>query len=137
MDEKNRELLNEVIEDRLERALSSDGTLDEDKQVFKEAMDAVNKQIELDKIEASYKAEMKKMEIENERNLREEISKKEEAKKDRWVQVGIFGGGLLLGPVIEVCCKKVYARMLCEFEKDYTFTTTAGRGLSSLFRFKK
>ena len=52
-------------------------------------------------------------------------------------QIGIFAAGLILGPFIESACKRGYARMLCEFEKDYTFTTTAGRQLSGLFRFKK
>ena len=39
-------------------------------------------------------------------------------------------------PVIDYGVKKVFAKMLCEFEKDYTFTTTAGKTLSSIFKFK-
>ena len=124
MDEKNRELLGKVIENRLERALFTDS--EEDDRAFKEAMDAVGKQIEIDKMKA-----------EEEKNLREEETKKKEARIDRIVQIAIFGSGLILGPIIEIACKKGYAKMLCEFEKDYTFTTTAGRGLSNLFRFKK
>ena len=124
MDGKNRELLQKVIENRLERALFAGS--DEDDRAFKEAMDAVGKQIEIDKLKA-----------EEEKNLREEETKKKEAKIDRIVQIAIFGSGLILAPVIDTGCKKIYARMLCEFEKDYTFTTTAGRALSGLFRFKK
>lgn len=136
MDARNRDLLAEVIEDRLEKALSSYGD-DGSDLAFKEAMDAVSKQIELDKIDASREEVEKKLKVEEEKNLREDSTKKEEAGKDRVTQICIFAAGLVLGPVIEVACKRGYAKMLCEFEKDYTFTTTAGRGLSGLFRFKK
>ena len=144
MDAKNRELLEGVIEDRLRRAQLSDPENEVDKQVFKEAMDALSKQIELDKIDASHEEQLAKLKIENERlkaecekNLRDEATKKSEAKKDRWVQIGTFGAGLLIAPAIEYGFKKGFAKLICEFEKDYTFTTSAGRGLSSLFRFKK
>ena len=113
MDDKNRELLGKVVEDRLKRALNSNP--DEDDASFKEAMDAVDKQLDLDKIEAS----------------------REQAKKDRLVQVGTFAAGLVVAPVIDGLIKRGFAKMLCTFEKDYTFTTTAGKTLSSLFRFKK
>lgn len=137
MDETNRGLLEKVVENRLNAALQSNADSEEGKTKFKEAMDAVSKQIELDKLDASRQAELERVKMEHEKNLREEQTKTEEAKKDRMVQVGTFIGGLLLAPVIEVACKKGYAKMLCEFEKDYTFTTSAGRALSGLFRFKK
>ena len=137
MDETNRGLLEKVVENRLNAALQSNADSDDGKTKFKEAMDAVSKQIELDKLDASRQAELERVKMEHEKNLREEQTKTEEAKKDRMVQVGTFIGGLLLAPVIEVACKKGYAKMLCEFEKDYTFTTSAGRALSGLFRFKK
>ena len=44
--------------------------------------------------------------------------------------------GAVITPVIDYGVKKVFAKMLCEFEKDYTFTTTAGKTLSSIFKFK-
>ena len=44
--------------------------------------------------------------------------------------------GVAITPVIDYGVKKVFAKMLCEFEKDYTFTTTAGKTLSSIFKFK-
>ena len=44
--------------------------------------------------------------------------------------------GVVITPVIDYGVKKVFAKMLCEFEKDYTFTTTAGKTLSSIFKFK-
>lgn len=126
MKDTNRELLDEVIKDRLTRAMKNGSDADELKAVFDEAMMAIDRQVKLDEIEASR----------NEQVRNEEL-KKEEAKKDRIVRVVEIGAVLLAAPVIETICKKAYAKMLCEFEKDYTFTTTAGRALSGLFRFKK
>ena len=119
MDEKNRELLSKVTESRLRKALESSGDEEKDKVAFKEAMEAVSKELEFEKIQA------------------EERSKKEAARKDGWIKYIVLGVEVLLVPTIDFAHKKRYAKMLCEFEKDYTFTTTAGRGLSSLFRFKK
>lgn len=136
MNERNRELLDRVIENRLNEVLHPNAGSDEDKNTFKEAMDALNKKIELEKIETSHQEQIKKMEMEKERNHRDEIVKIEEARRDRIVQIGLFVGGAVLSPMIERWIKTGYAKMLCEFEKDYTFTTSAGRALSSLFRFK-
>ena len=119
MDEKNRELLSKVTESRLKKALVSTGDDEADKVAFKEAMDAVSKELELEKLQS------------------EAETKKAEARKDRTVRFVVLGAEIIAVPLIDFICKKRYARMLCEFEKDYTFTTTAGRGLSSLFRFKK
>ena len=137
MDEQNKELLDKVIKDRLEHALGNTTETEEDKQAFKEAMDALSKRIELEKIETSHREQNKKMEIEKNKDLRNEKIKISEANKDRIIQIGTFTAGLFLGPIIESLVKKGYAKMLCEFEKDYTFTTSAGRALSGLFRFKK
>lgn len=144
MDKRNKDLLSEVIKDRLDRALIEDPENEGDKQLFKEAMEALNKQIELDKIEVSHDEQLEKLRIENERlkaecekNLRDEAAKKSEAKKDRWVQIGLFVAGLALGESIDYAKKKGFARYICNFEKDYTFTTSPGRSLSGLFRFKK
>jgi hypothetical protein len=123
MNENNRELLEKVIKERLEHSLESKA---EDSQSFKEAMDAISKQIEIDKIDAS-----------TQEHLRDEEFKKKEAFMDRIVQVGIFVSGLVVGPIIEKKVKLGYAKVLCEFEKDYTFTTSAGRALSGFFKFKK
>ena len=137
METVNKELLSKVIENRLKGALEPTAENGNDSRAFKEAMDAVSKQIELDRVEATRQEQAERLKMEDEKNLRDEAAKASEAKKDRIVQIGIFAAGLILSPIIETACKRGYARMLCEFEKDYTFTTTAGRQLSGLFRFKK
>ena len=138
MTKENEALLDEVIRTRLEQAQYPDAESEEDKHAFKEAMEALNKQIELKKIEVAHLEQIKKMEMEKEQHLRDEIVKVEEAKKDRWIQIALFVGGALLVPAVDHLRTSNYIKKLCTFEKDYTFTTSAGRGLaSSLFRFKK
>ena len=135
MENENRILLDKVIKDRLEAALKSDS--EEAKQAFKEAMDAVSKQIEFDKIDVAHEEQLAKMKMEEDKNLREEAANEEKLRKDRYVQIGIFAAGLIATPIIEVVTKTIYANKICRLEQFDTFTTSAGRGISSWFRFKK
>ena len=41
---------------------------------------------------------------------------------------------VVVAPIVENKFRKGFAKMICEFEKDYNFTTTAGRSLSKLFK---
>ena len=106
MKKENKALLQEVINDRLNKALSENG--EESKAAFDEAMEAIDRQQTLDK-----------------------------DTKDRIVKVVEIGAAVLLAPLVEAGCKKAFAHMLCEFEKDYNFTTMAGKSLSALFKFRK
>ena len=116
MEERNLELLDEVIKNRLEKAQHPDVESEEKKHAFKEAMEALSKKIEFAKVEASHK----------------------EAKTDRWIQVGTFAAGLIVAPIIKQLIDRSNMKALCNFEKDYTFTTSFGRGFSSyLSRFTK
>lgn len=126
MDEKNRELLTEVTNDRLNKALTYDVGSDESKVAFKEAMEAVDRQIELSKQDANSKEQEE-----------ENLNKKKNAKWDRWIRIGEITLAMIAVPVMDHLFKRRYVRDVCTFEKDYTFTTSAGRGTSSLFRFKK
>ena len=99
-------LLQEVINDRLNRSLSDDS--EEAKVAFNEAMEAIDRQQTLDK-----------------------------DKKDTIIKAVEIGAAVLLAPLVEAGCKKAFAHMLCEFEKDYNFTTMAGKSLSGLFKFRK
>lgn len=137
MGSDNKKLLSEVITKNLEYVLENDANSEESKTRFKEAMEAISKQTEVYKAEQSHFEQMERMKAEEIRSRQEAESKKEEAAKDRWTQIGIFGAGLIASPLIDVLCKKAYAKMICEFEKDYSFTTSAGRALSGLFKFKK
>ena len=55
-------------------------------------------------------------------------------KRDKIIKLVEIGAAVIITPIIEAKCRKVFAEMICSFEKDYTFTTTAGKALSKLFR---
>ena len=122
MNETTKKLLNEVIEDRLEQALDHDPETEEAMTAHKQAMEAIDRQIELSKIEAS---------------LAEQKEKKEMCKKERWIRCGEIAATVIAAPLIGYCCNKSLMKITCLFEKDYTFTTAAGKSLSKMFRFGK
>lgn len=137
MEDKNRELLSKVIEERLERALDSDATPEDAKTNFKEAMDAVDRQIELTKLDASHEEQIKKQELEKEKQIRDEELRVKEARKDRWIRIGEIAAVSIISPIIGYCVKRSFAKMICTFEKTDSFTMTPGKsGISSFFRFK-
>lgn len=45
-----------------------------------------------------------------------------------------IAAAVVVAPILEHKFRKGFAKMICEFEKDYNFTTTAGRSLSKLFK---
>lgn len=98
-----------LLEDVIkDRLTKSLGDSDEASEAFKEAMEAIDRQNTLDK-----------------------------DNKDRIVKFVEIGTAVVLAPLIEVGCKKAFAHMICEFEKNDSFTTMAGKSLSGLFKFKK
>lgn len=206
MKKENRELLESLIQSRLEEAIENG----EDSKAFEEAMKAIDRQLEIDKREADMQKEELKLEhdikkeelrqqfeIEREeskqhfemdiqakrhefdlekeeiksnlechrdqmnRNFQMEMEERKqnyemhrdelayyrekekaeiEAKKARNEMLikGIeIAAAVLVTPIMDFRCKTAFAQMLCEFEKDYNFTTMAGRSLSGLFKFKK
>lgn len=205
MNKDNRELLESLINNRLNTALSSDN-----EQAFKEAMQAIDRQLELDNKEFEmFKQEMinkhdkekdelrrefelskednrqqfeddmeekrRQFELEKqllqnnadskrksedrdhefnlevvkqkfrlkELNINEKIEnakmklEQREANKDRLIKCGEIALAVIVTPMIEAGCKKAFAKLICDFEKDYNFTTMAGKSLSALFKFKK
>lgn len=98
-----------LLEDVIkDRLTKSLGDSDEASEAFKEAMEAIDRQNTLDK-----------------------------DSKDRMVKFVEIGTAVVLAPLIETGCKKAFAHMICEFEKNDSFTTMAGKSLSGLFKFKK
>ena len=81
---------------------------DEASEALKEAMEAIDRQTILDKDD-----------------------------KDRIVKFVEIGTAVVLAPLIEAGCKKAFAHMICEFERNDSFTTMAGKSLSGLFKFRK
>lgn len=96
MTKDNKKLLEEVINNRLHKSLSENEK--EATAAFEEAMQALDRQAELDK-----------------------------SKNDKIMKLVEIGAIVIAAPLIDAGCKKAFAHMICEFEKDYNFTTTAGK----------
>lgn len=117
MDEKQKELLNKVIEDRAEKALDPSLSADERESAYKEAMGAYDRATKVAELEAS----------------------QEQAKKNRllkWLEVGVVGVVVPVGIlIVKEISKWKFGKKVMEFEKDDSFTTTPGKSsMSSYFR---
>lgn len=126
MEDQIRTLLKEANKTCLETALDLGLDTEEGQKVYELAM-------------AGYDRDMKLTEIdvrENDLKAQNELKAKD-SKRNVIMKSVEIASIVILTPVVEYVTKKGFAKLLCNFEKDYTFTTTAGRSLSSLFRFKK
>jgi hypothetical protein len=119
MEDRNKELLDEVIENRTEAALDPNLSADERKTAYAEAMDAYDRSIRMSELEAS----------------------REEAKRNRrfkWIEFGI---GAVVMPILVVLIKDAttrrFGREVMLFEKEDRFSYTPGQSrISSYFRHK-
>lgn len=123
MNKKNKQLLEEVIQKRLELALKAEGEISE--AAFEEAMEAIDRQTAIDKIKLEALNNQDKMQVDKTRDRRDSVIKCLE-----------IGATIIAAPIITAKINKTFAHMLCEFEKDYNFTTTAGKSLSKIFKLK-
>ena len=124
MNDENKKLLDEVIKNRLETAKQTTADAEGNNAAFRQAMEAIDRRIEIDKVNASSKELSKKQE-----------QSKREAEINMWIQIGGLVATMVIVPTIQHCYNMRYAKLLCNFEKDYTFTTTPGKATSKFFNF--
>lgn len=126
---ENEKLLETVIKSRLEDSLDDAMDLKERGLAFKEAMEAMDRHIELKRLDSTNK-ENELVHAEN------ELARKEQELNRivKYVEIVAVPVGLF---ILDSAFKWKYMKTICNFEKDYTFTTSPGRSLSGLFRFKK
>lgn len=135
MNTTNRELLDELTMDCLQRAI--DATDEEEREtILNEVNKLVDRQTALYKIDVEYQEHCEKIEKEKESQRIDEENKRDEAKRNRKVQIGMFVAGLILTPTIDYVVKSKFADRLCTLEQFETFTTTAGRSISGWFKWK-
>lgn len=133
MNDNNKDLLNRLAENRLKESMTYETNSDESNQATKEAMDAVKQLIELEKLEFEKAKEDQGI---KERKAKEEQSLKEQ-KENRVVEIIEKAAIPVLLVAIDIGAKIYFLRKISDFEKDYTWTTSAGKSTSSWFRFKK
>ena len=149
MNEKNRKLLEKVIEKKLDES-SSASSLEERDKAFRDALSAIDRsneslklensktelesKIELEKEKLEFEKECKK--IEHKFKVTDNDFREKEHKKNfiiRTIEVAVVPVGLC---IINIISRNRFAKKICLFEKDYTFTTTPGRSLKDVFKFK-
>ena len=109
------ELLEKVVRDRLKVACDESKSEDERKAAFDEAMKAVE---QLDS-----------------------LKKTESDTKDKKLGLVFKAIEIAAVPVVmtfvDYAMKMRFTKIICNFEKDYSFTTQAGRSVSQFFKFKR
>lgn len=125
MNDENKKLLDEVIKNRLETAMKSNADAEGNNAAFRQAMEAIDRQIEVSKIDASSEEQSKKQD-----------QSKRETDINMWIQIGGLVASMVVVPTVQHLFNMRYAKTLCHFEKDYTFTTTPGKATSKFFNFR-
>ena len=87
-----------------------------------------------DEYKAVHEELLKALEVMNETTKIEDSRRS--AKTDTVVKVTTFAAGLVLTPEITMVCQKSLAKFIGNVEQMETFTSTAGRSMSSWFRWK-
>ena len=103
-----------------------DSMRDDKNRAFQVQLEEMRQEFELHRDELNYYREKEKAELEAKKARNEMLIKGIE-----------IAAAVLVTPLIDMRCKTTFAHMLCEFEKDYNFTTMAGKSLSGLFKFRK
>lgn len=171
----NYEMLNELLKDRLEIALSEMPNEDDyNSRAFSEAMklaetinildknnvdmmklekelankleiedkknEVQNKKNELE-IEAKKQADNEKLKLEKEKlsldskkSVMNNNLEQDKLRTQRILKAVELTAAVILTPMIDNKFRTKFAKLICNFEKDYNFTTTAGRSLSKLFK---
>lgn len=115
MEDRNKELLGEVIENRTQMALDPSLSADERKAAYAEAMGAIDRATKISELEASRK----------------------EAKKNRILKWVEFGIGAVVVPVVLALVQDALTgkrfKELMVWEKDDSFTSTPGKSYTSSY----
>ena len=96
--------------------------------------DEENRKFQMKLEDAKHEHEMNKMEAEHNHDMKKVEMEAKQAKLNTAIKVAEIAAAVIVAPLIDHGCKKTFAHMLCEFEKDYNFTTMAGRSLSGLLK---
>lgn len=101
----------------------------------KRKMDDRDFQVKLEKDKQQFR--LKELDVINKVEKFKANLEADQAAKERLIKYAEIALAVVVTPMIEAGCKHAFAKMICEFEKDYNFTTTAGKTLNSLFKFRK
>ena len=129
-------LMEVVIKENLETLQELDLTDVNDegrKLLTKETLELTDRLIQLRRLDQEESDRDLKRELENQKYE----TNKDENVKNRVIRIIEVAAVPTVLFVADCLFKRYYMRSVCNFEKDYTFTTTPGRAVSGLFKFKK
>ena len=121
---EEKDLLQRVVQNRLKAALSRDENSEEAILAFKEGMEATDRLIELEKIENAKRIELEKINRTKAEQKRNDVVT---VIKEVAVPVGI--------KALTIIGNVYFMYKISNFEKDYTWTTTAGRSTRDFFKW--
>ena len=99
--------------------------------------DQMNRNFQMEMEERKQNYEMRRDELTHNREKEKAEIEAKKVRNEMLIKGIEIAAAVLVTPIMDFRCKTAFAQMLCEFEKDYNFTTMAGRSLSGLFKFKK
>ena len=104
------------------------------KQNFEISREEKRQSFESVKDDKNIKCEMDKKAIDKDIELAKIKSQKDSNRVEKAIKLIEIGAVVIATPLIGLKCNTLFAKTICEFEKDYTFTSTAGKTLSKLFK---
>ena len=104
------------------------------KQNFEIEREDKRQSFESERDDKNIKCEMGKKTIDKQIELAKIKSQKDSNRAEKAIKLIEIGATLVVAPLIGLKCNTLFAKTICEFEKDYMFTTTAGKTLSKLFK---
>ena len=104
------------------------------KQNFEISREEKRQSFESVRDDKNIKCEMDKKAIDKEIELAKIKSQQNSNRSEKAIKLIEIGATLVVAPLIGLKCNTLFAKTICEFEKDYTFTSTAGKTLSKLFK---
>ena len=104
------------------------------KQNFETERENKRQSFESVRDDKNIKCEMDKKAIDKEIELAKMKSQKDSNRVEKAIKLIEIGAVVIATPLIGLKCNTLFAKTICEFEKDYTFTSTAGKTLSKLFK---
>lgn len=132
MDETNRELMQEVLTDRLKKSMNDSLEAEERNTAFEQAMKIADRQTKVYESDIVYDDQVKKLEHEKEKLETE----KAENKKNRIIKVIEVGAIVVLAPIVYYCTNKGLIKEVGTAEQMEHFGSTPGRSLGKMFNFK-
>lgn len=132
MDERNRELMQEVLQDRLEKSINTSLEAEERNVAFEQAMKIADRQAKIYESDIVYDDQIKKLEHEKEKLETE----KSENKKNRWIKAGEIFVMAIVVPTMYLVANKALIKDVGTVEQMEHYGSTPGRSLGKMFSFR-